>query len=229
MHEGHRDRVYTRYLDGDEFTEEQLAELLLFYAIPVKDVTPLAKRLLKKFGTVQEIINAPTEELLRVQGVGKKTASFFKAIKQLTDNLGEKPEAAPSISVQAVVEKFRSIFDGIATEQFAAIMLGKNGEELKREVYTDLDRTEVNVNVQELMAEISRVKLHSVIVAHNHLSGNVKPSLADDLTTKRLAIMLNAQGVSFYDHLIFCGDSYYSYHISGKLSEIKNAARAAML
>ena len=53
MHEGHRDRVYTRYLDGDEFTEEQLAELLLFYAIPVKDVTPLAKRLLKKFGTVQ--------------------------------------------------------------------------------------------------------------------------------------------------------------------------------
>lgn len=229
MHEGHRGRVRDRYNNGERFNELETLEFLLFYCIPRRDVKPLAKELLNKYGSIKGVVKA-AEELESIEGISQKTLVFFKLLRDVYESPEvEEQENITSLSVKAMVEKFKEYFSNFESEQFAAIMMGKNGEELHRMFFTDNKRATVSIDVQELMRYVSKIRPHAVIIAHNHVSGSVMPSIEDDISTKRIAIMLNAQGVNFYDHIIFTEDDYYSYHMSGKLLEIKNSARASML
>ena len=84
MHEGHRQRVYNRFLtDPTSLSEVELVELMLFYSIQVRDVKPIAYRLIERFGTLRGVIEAPIEALRNVEGVGEKTVSFFKLMDML--------------------------------------------------------------------------------------------------------------------------------------------------
>jgi len=229
MHEGHRERLYAKFIEGDaSLTELETTEFLLCFSIARMDVKPIAAKLLENFGSLDGIFGATPGELKKVKGVGNKTAAFFKVMGDIirSHNPARTEEKKPN--VYNTVMFFREYFKNVESEQLVVAFLGKNGEVIRKFIYTDYSRSEINVNLKEIAAEIARIAPHSAVMAHNHFSGNVHPSLADDLTTRRIALMMNVHGVIFYDHLIFCGDEYYSYHITGRLDKIKEEINAAV-
>ncbi len=227
INEGHRARMYQRFLSGDmAMGDVEITEMLLFYCIPHKDVKPLAKELLKCFGTVQGVINAPAEALLKVKGVGEKTATFFKIIAEIVSR-GAVEEVKRPPSASGMVEHLKKMFKDENKEILVIMLLGKNDEILHTFTYTENKRTEINVSLNDLAVEVAAVKPQAAVMAHNHLGGIVTPSDADDMTTRKIMFMLGVQGVTLYDHFIFCGDEYYSYYISGRLDDLKASVRRA--
>ena len=95
--------------------------------------------------------------------------------------------------------------------------------------YSDSDVREVSVGLTDIAMELANSSVVAAVIAHNHFSGNVMPSAADDATTKKLAFMFNVHGVSLYDHLIFCGDEYFSYHNSGRMDKIKEIIKDTVM
>ena len=222
MHEGHRERLYDKFIEGNSsLTEVETVELLLFYCIARADVKPLAGRLIEYFGSLKGILNAPVASLMKVEGVGKKTAVFFKIMNELILNNAPLPEEEKVPNVVNMVAAFREYFSHAETEQLVIALLDKNGDIIKKIIYTDYSRSEISVNIKEIAAEVVKASPYSAVMAHNHFSGNINPSLADDLTTRRMMIMMNVHGVTLYDHLIFCNSEYYSYHVSGRLNMIR--------
>ena len=75
-HAGHRQRMRERFLCGglDGFADHEVLELMLFYAIPQRNVNPLAHRLLERFGTLHAVLEAPVADLMKVEGVGQHAA-----------------------------------------------------------------------------------------------------------------------------------------------------------
>ncbi|MBP5307954.1 MAG: hypothetical protein J6Z34_02345 [Clostridia bacterium] len=229
MHEGHRSRLYSKILKEDSsVTETEALELLLCLSVPRADVRPVAVKLLEYYGSIKGIISAPPESLLGMKGVGQKTAAFFKVFGKIVESYSPSANEEKTPNVYNTVSFFKEYFKDAEVEQLVIALLGKNGEMIRKFVYTDYNRAEISVNVKEIAGEIARTSPHSAVMAHNHFSGNVHPSAADDLTTKRLALVMNVQGVILYDHLIFCGDEYFSYHISGRLDMIKDQIKATV-
>ena len=120
---------------------------------------------------------------------------------------------------------FIDMFAGAHEEMLVVCFLGKYGGILSRSVVTNYEKSAISFNLSDIANEINRIRPDSIIIAHNHLSGNPNPSIADNMATKRIAILLNVHGVNFYDHLIFCGRDYFSYHLTGRLEKIKEEVR----
>lgn len=222
MHEGHRERLYRRYLSDEEvLSDVELVELLLCYCITRKDVKPIAKRLIDKFGSPKGVISAPPDALALIEGVGDKTVAFLGLINKISGD-GACGGRGILSSVANTVEYFREFFKDFKTEHLVISLLTKDGKIAKNFVATSLMRSEISTSLTDLSAEIAQVHPHSAIIAHNHFSGNVEPSEADDIATRRIAVMLGVQGITLYDHIILCDDKYFSYHGSGRLADIKD-------
>lgn len=224
MHEGHRDRVYKKFLQrGSSLSEVELVELALFYSIPVQDVKPIAYELIEKFGTLENVINSPIKSLMTVKGVGRKTASFLKLLAYLSDRgyVDEKRVKVPTV-VQ-FVDELRKYFEFIDSEKMIIFFLNENGDVVFKHSFSDYNSAKVTVDFKVIAEEASKINPSSAIIAHNHLSGLVTPSSADDITTKRLLAMMNMIGVKVYDHIIIGGENYYSYHVSGRLKQLNDA------
>ena len=221
MAAGHRERVYTRFLNGDEkISELDIMELLLFYCVPVKDVKPLATRLLKRLGSVNAVISANPGVLTSVEGVGKKTAAFFEVLRLLDKHVAE-PVKPKITNVVETVRYFTEYFEGMETEQFVVVLLSEQGDVLDTVIFAGEERDRVNVDLQRFSVEVGRVRPFSAVIAHNHPSGSVRPSVADDVATKKILTILNAQAVNLLDHIIVSEDDYFSYHSADKISKLR--------
>ena len=228
MHEGHRNRLYNRILEGDEtINDVELVEFFLCFTIPRIDVRPIAERLLACYGSIKGIIEAPPEALLNIEGVGKKTAASFRLLGKMMEKNTEK-HVRKAYSVFDSVNYLKDLLRG-GVEKFIAIYLGENGEILSRRVFSDYTEGSAGVFINEILSDVIALSPVAVVAAHNHLSGNVNPSEADDATTRKLFIALDAQSVILYDHIIIAGDEYYSYHNSRRLERIKKRVMATVL
>ena len=222
MHEGHRERVYTKLLDETkEFSDLDILELLLFYAIPQKDVRPIANELLLCFGTLENVINAPYDSLAKIKGMGKRTAIFFKALKLVTDRnkeVKEKIETFPNIKTS--VQFFRNLYEDYDNEKFIVVFLNKAGSVIHKMEYAENLNECVRFDLEEISLNIAKLKPYACIVAHNHPSGEALPSNADDLATKKIITVFNAFKVKLFDHIILTTNSYFSYSFNGRLAQL---------
>ncbi len=219
MHEGHRERLYKKFIDDKQkFSEIDYLELMLCYSIARKDVKPIAAKLLEKFGSINDIIKTPPKALMSVTGVGEKTAAFFKMMGDLlnvVDN-DKHPYYRGPMSVIGFVNYFKEYFKGLNVEQLVVAMLDSSGNIIGKMIYTNYERDHVNLNIREIVKDACSLDPYAVIMAHNHFSGNVNPSEPDDITTRRIMYMLEMNGVKLYDHIIFCKDKYFSYFSSNR-------------
>ena len=219
IHEGHRQRLKQLFLDGglDNFYENQALELLLYYSISRKDTNPIAHALLDKFGTLSQVLEAPVEELMRVEGVGEHTATFLHLVTEIGRyylvNRSKQTKILPTIEdcAQYLVPRFY----GRRNEN--AFLLCLDG---KCKVLCCRDLGEGNVNsaaisTRKIMETALTVNATSVVLAHNHPSGIAIPSTEDVLTTRRIAMALSAVDISLLDHIVVADDDYVSMVQSG--------------
>ncbi|MBQ7374141.1 MAG: RadC family protein [Clostridia bacterium] len=223
VHENHRQRLRDRFAQSpDSLNKHELLELLLFYAIPRKNVNPLAHTLIDKFGTINGVLSASAEDLKAVEGVGESTASFLTTVGKFIDvvsqeNVGDEIKLFNLDSVKRYLIKFFSAYD---KEVFLAFFLSKSNKIIAKTSYTSHKVDEINLLLSEFSRSFATLRPHAVVIAHNHPSGNPSPSPDDDSSTEKMHLMFSLSGVQFYDHVIIGGNKLYSYRADGRLEKI---------
>ncbi len=214
IHAGHRERLRERFRrEGlTAFSEHEVLELLLMYAIPQRDVNPLAHALVKQFGSLSGVLDADESELTRVPGVGKNAALLITLMPQLfgayqKSSLG----ARPVLSTLGDAKRFcASLFTGAHDERFYVICLDQMGHVTYTELLYEGTVDEVMIYPRQIVEMVMRHHAYGVMFAHNHPSGQPQPSQADIDTTQRIIEALKLISVRVIDHLIFTRESVYS-------------------
>lgn len=218
---GHRERLRRRFLlgGGRDMPDYELLELLLTIAIPPRDVKPLAKELIRKFGSFAEVVNAPLEELMLVKGVKENTAAVLRIVRECSVRSSWqslKGTDAPVISdFDAMVDYCRSAMAYQMVEEFRIIFLNSKlyviGEEIQQRGTVD----QVAIHPREVIKSAMMHGASAMILVHNHPSGIVTPSKADMEITKRIKEAAEAVSIRLFDHLIISKSSVYSFHNQG--------------
>lgn len=218
---GHRERLRRRFLlgGGRDMPDYELLELLLTIAIPRRDVKPLAKELIRKFGSFAEVVNAPLEELMLVKGVKENTAAVLRIVRECSVRSSWqslKGTDAPVISdFDAMVDYCRSAMAYQMVEEFWIIFLNSKlyviGEEIQQRGTVD----QVAIHPREVIKSAMMHGASAMILVHNHPSGIVTPSKADMEITKRIKEAAEAVSIRLFDHLIISKSSVYSFHNQG--------------
>lgn len=218
IHIGHRDRMKKRFLEHglDTFDELHTLELILFYAISRRDVNPLAHRLLDTFGSLAAVLDAPAEELMKVEGVGENTAVFLKLLPQI----GRRYEISRSAKIRLDSSKKAGeyLMPRFLTESGEAVYmvcLDAKCEVLYCGCIGRGSLQETGVDLRKIVELALRYNAGSVILAHNHPSGIALPSGADVETTRRLSEALRVVHVRLADHIIVAADDFVSMADSG--------------
>lgn len=214
VHENHRQRVKARYeaYGLDMFDEHQALELLLFYCVPRRDTNEIAHRLINRFGTFGQVLDAPLKELEKVEGVGHSVALYLKLLRdtQRYYRIHNEQDDVILNSMNACGEYLVRYFDGFKVE--AVYMLGLDAK-CKVLCCREIGRGNVNsaaISIRKIVDVALTENVTSVVLAHNHPSGLAIPSQADTQTTYRIAQALKAIDVVLVDHVIVCDSDFVS-------------------
>ena len=222
LHKNHRNRMRERFLEHPEsLSKHEIVELLLFYSIPQKNTNPLAHSLIDKYGTLKNLFAADKEDLMTVPGVGEKTASFIKLLGKLFGYVAEEEaDKVTFYSLDSVRPYLLRVLGRQTGECFCAFYLNDANKIMKREFCTQNDSGKVEIDLPALHKTCILVKPQKVVIAHNHPSGYLEPSLQDDRMTDKIAQFLKIIGVKFYDHLIVGPNDVYSYQSDGRFEAL---------
>jgi DNA repair protein RadC len=211
---GHRDRLRARFLEAgpDALADYEMLELILFRAIPQRDVKPLAKQLLEKFGSFAEVISAPAARLKEIGGLGDAAVTEFKIVAAAAQRL-----AKGQVRKRPVLSSWASVLDYCRTaqafsekEQFRILFLDKRNQLIADEVQQQGTIDHTPVYPREVVKRALELSATAIILVHNHPSGDPTPSHADIEMTKQVAIIAKPLGVALHDHIIVGKDGHVS-------------------
>lgn len=219
IHDGHRQRLKARFLkEGlDNFEELQVLELLLFYCIPRKDTNPIAHALLDEFGSLARVMEATTQELMNVPGIGDNVATLFSLITQLSRYYEVNRLSGMKIltTIEACGNYLLPFFRGRNVEMAFLLCLDAKCKVLCCKKVGEGSINSADISIRKIAETALAANATSVVLAHNHPSGIAIPSDEDGLTTKRLAVALKALDIMLADHLVIADDEYVSMVQSG--------------
>ena len=220
---GHRARLRGRFLKSgiQGLADYEVVELLLTLAIPRKDVKKPAKHLIQKFGNLKGILDAPVEELCKVEKIGTVTPVALKIIREAaTIYLQQNAEGREILSDTATMEDFwRMQLGGLTNEVFQVGYLDSAYRLLREGVETLEEGTidHANVYPRRMVESALRRGAAALVLAHNHPNGNVQPSEQDKLLTRALVLAAEAVQLKIVDHLIVSADDVFSFRKAGLL------------
>lgn len=203
---GHRDRLRQRFREagGSALADYELLELILFQAIPRRDVKPIAKALIDRFGGFAEAIAAPREALARVGGIGEAAIDALKAVQEAAVRFTrEQAQARPVLSSgQKVIEYCRARLAFSEVEEFHLLFLDrKNGLiGAEKQARGTVDHTPVYP--REVVKRALELGACAILLVHNHPSGDPSPSKADIEMTREIVRAASALGIAVHDHII---------------------------
>ncbi|MCP3941141.1 MAG: DNA repair protein RadC [Desulfobacteraceae bacterium] len=224
--EGHRKRLREKFLTSglSGFHDYEVIELLLSLNQPRKDCKFSAKLLMKQFKTFQGVLEATTQELCRVDGVGKANSLGILLIKAVADRY-----LAARILSKDVVENSEDLLDYLnhvigykAKEHFLGIFLDAKNRVLAAEILFSGSLTGSSVYPREVIIQALAHKAAAVIFAHNHPSGDVSPSKSDLHITKKLCFALNSVGILVHEHIITGTEGFFSFAAKGLISKFNS-------
>ena len=204
---GHRERVRRKFLENgfNNFEDYEVLELLLFYVIPRKDTKAIAKELIAKFKTLANVLKADTLELKTVNGLGDVAITFLKMMGALPEKIYEdklknekiiKDDTNKITNKEILLNFLRNKIGYKDVEKFYVIYLSSSNEVLAFE---------------EIYKRVIMENAKSIIIAHNHPSGNISPSKCDIDITNEIAKGLKNFGALLIEHIIITRDSYFSF------------------
>ena len=214
MYKEHRTCLKKRILHGDTNLEDyEVLELLLSYALPMKNTNIISDNLIHKFGKFHKIFDAPTNVLEEVAGVGKSTAAFIKCISKLVGFYFESKyiEKEKILSLNELRKKITLNFVSQTEEVVVVTLLGKNGKLIYSGIVYRGNFNSVDSYIRKIIELIVLYNASSVIISHNHLNGLLLPSVDDIRSFKKLNTVLKSMNVDFLDNLIVSDGEYLSF------------------
>jgi DNA repair protein RadC len=218
---GHRSRLRKRLLDSKQgqLPDYEILELILCLSYPRTDVKPLAKKLIEEFGSFAKVINLSPEILSKVKGVAESVISSFRIIQEAASRLiKEEISSKPIIeSWKALLDYCRATMGHINTEQFRVLYLDRKNMVIADELQEFGTVNQVAIYPREIMKKALHHEASSIILVHNHPSGNTKPSRADIEMTKQISQIGILMGIDIHDHIIVSSKNYFSFKSNGLL------------
>ena len=220
IHDGHREKMRRRFQETglEGFADHEALELLLYYAIPRRDTNELAHRLLARYGSLSALLQAPIEDLRRVEGVGESAAVLLKLVPAF---VYKAQRSAGQETVLNSTEKagryLLTCFAGERNEVIYQLCLDRKGKLLACRRLSEGGSAAAELNIRRLVENALLSSASAVILSHNHPSGIALPSREDYTTTRRVQEALATIGVELLDHIIVAEDDYVSLADSGIL------------
>lgn len=215
---GHRDRLRERAATAlSALPDYELLEMQLFRSIPRGDVKPLAKALMARFGSLAGVLAASPAELKTVAGVGEAVTLDLKLLHEMTLRIGRQ-----AVAKRTVITSWSQLLDYVkialaheAREQFRVIFLDKKNQLIADEVMNHGTVDHAPVYPREVMRRALELSASSVILVHNHPSGDPTPSSADIEMTRQVVEAGRALRISIHDHLVVGRDGVASFRALG--------------
>jgi DNA repair protein RadC len=219
--EGHRKRLRERFQRSgfDGFHDHEVLEFLLTYAIPQRDVKPIAKALLERFGSLSAVFDAPVASLQEIQGIADRSSILIHSIPRIIDRY-QKDRWERRESFNSTCDAVSLLSAELGTERnevFCLLALNSQNALIAAE---RIQRGTVNrtaVFPRQVVEASLKHRASAVILAHNHPGGDPKPSPADRQLTRKLKKLLNDLDIVVHDHIIIAGPRYFSFNESGEL------------
>lgn len=212
---GHRERLRERFMQGgpEALPDYELLELVLFNALPRRDTKDLAKRLIARFGSFAEVINAPVPLIKEVKGAGDRVVEELKivraaALRLMQRQVLEKPVLG---SWQQVLDYCRASMAYESRELFRILFLDRKNRLIADEVQGEGTVDHTPVYVREVVKRALELSSTAIILVHNHPSGDPAPSRADIDMTKLIVDAARPLGVTVHDHIIVGRQGHASF------------------
>ena len=212
---GHRERLSEKFKisGGTALADYELLELALFRSIPRRDTKPIAKALIDRFGSFSEAVAAPIHLLTEVPGVGESVALDLKLLHAVAGRF-----TRGTISKKQVLSSFSAVLDYCRVtmgfenkEQFRILFLDKQNGLIADEVQQTGTVDHTPVYPREVVKRALELSAAAIILVHNHPSGDVTPSRADQRMTKTIVEIAQSLGIVVHDHLIIARDAHASF------------------
>lgn len=218
---GHRKRLRDRFLatSGKDMPDYEFLEFLLTLSIPRRDVKPLAKDLIRKFGSFGGVVNASDEDLLACDGIKETSLALLKSVKEAAIRLQWQNlcnSDAPVINNwDAMIDYCRSAMSYNNVEEFRIIFLNSKLRVIDVEIQQRGTVDQVSVHPREVIKSAMLKGASAMILAHNHPSGDTTPSRADIDITKKINEAAKLVNITLFDHVIVSKYSVYSFKEHG--------------
>ncbi|MGF6907175.1 RadC family protein [Fusobacterium sp. PH5-44] len=218
---GHRERIREKYMKGGYkgFLDYELLELLLTFSIKRRDVKPIAKNLMERFSTLENVIKSDRNSLKEVDGIGDFTGILLNLIGDISTRIYEgqlnKKDLFTVTGKNTLITYLRGNIAFNSAEQFMVLFLDTQNRIIETSVLFSgtIDRSAIYP--REIIKSVIKYEAKSVIFAHNHPSGTSKPSKMDTDITRKLYYSLKEFDVRLLDHIIITKTEYFSFLENG--------------
>ncbi len=217
----HRKRLRARFMEGGAaaMPDYELLELVLFRAIPRRDVKPLARRLMDTFGDFNRVLSAPPARLTAVEGVGEAVLQELKIVEAAAHRMMRARVLQRQVisGWDAVVDYCHTTMSHRETEQFRVLYLDRKNVLIADEDQARGTVDHVPVYPREVVKRALELNASALILVHNHPSGDPTPSEADIAMTRQIEDAAQALGLTLHDHLIIGKSAELSFRSEGYL------------
>jgi DNA repair protein RadC len=218
---GHRERLRTRFQKhgAQALPDYELLELVLFAAIPRRDTKPLAKALLARFGSYAEVIAAPRERLLEIEGVGEALVNQLKIVEEAARRLTQAQIMGKPVlsSWTALIDYCMAAMARAPQEEFRVLYLDRKNVLIADEVQAKGTVDHAPVYPREIVKRALEHGASAIILVHNHPSGDPTPSKADIAMTREIVAAAKALKIAIHDHLVIGRAGHASFKSLGLL------------
>lgn len=223
LHEKHRERLKEKFLEFglDGLEDHELVELLLFYAVPRQNTNEIAHRLINEYGRISDILEADTENLMKIKGISKHSAVLFKLIlASVNKYMNEQNDIANAMLTPQNIDKYiKNLFYGHTNEVAYALLLDKDCVVKKVKKLSTGTVNAAPIYPREVIKLAVNERYPYILLAHNHPNGNAMPSQNDLKITKTIELALNFIEVRLVDHVIVSGEKVISLAKNYKILE----------
>ncbi len=219
---GHRKRIKEKFLksNSDSFQDYELLEILLFSTHPRKDTKVLSKKIIDKFDNIHELINSDLNLLKDDLDINENILVLLKIIKEIINR-----NFLQQISDKIIINNWdlllnycKARFLNLKNEEFRILFLNKKHELIEDYKHNEGLSDKVRIDIEKISRKAILLSTYSVILTHNHPTGDVKPSQNDIITTDKIAKSLKTINIKTHDHLIIGNNGeYYSFKENGLL------------
>lgn len=226
LHEGHRQRLKDRFIKTGlaDFEDHNILELLLFFSVPRSDTNELGHKLLKKFGSLSNVFDAPIDELCKVDGIGIHSATLIKLIPELCSIYHtDKTENVKIVNSTVIAGRyFVPRFIGKSNEEVHIMLLDDKKKVIKCEMISKGTVNASAVSIRKIASEALNSNATGVIIAHNHPGGIALPSANDISVTKRIYRALQLMDIQLCDHIVVADGDFVSMLDSGMFENMED-------
>lgn len=216
---GHRERLRRRFAENgpDSLPDYELLELILFIAIPRRDVKPLAKALLKRFGSLAELMAASADELQKTEGVSENIALALKTVTAVSHRMMKQ-----DLMKKPLLNSWARLMDYCYVtmahekkEHFRVLFMNKKNELIADEIQNSGTVDHTPAYPREIMKRALELGATALILVHNHPSGDPRPSQADIDVTRSIMQAAEPFNIVIHDHIIISRNGYTSLKNEG--------------